>query len=88
MKQGLVAIKKSPNKAKLLQTNCRPNRGCATLTGEVPQKSFQSFQNKTKVIPQEEEKKKRKEEELQRSFANCLRRSAVKIPAKKYIRDK
>ena len=69
--------KKKVFKAKLLS-----KKGCAALLNvphEVPAKVFKTKVKQGKVIPQEEKKKRKEEEELQRSFANCLRRSAVKI---------
>ena len=57
-------------------------KGCETLR-EVPAKVF-----KTKKQSGHQRKKKKKAKELQWSFANCLRRSAVKISVGKFLSKK
>ena len=64
--------------------NFEAMKGCAMLKGtkrhEVPRKNvFKATQKKSSPV---ERKKGKEEEELQWSFANCLRRSAVKIRIK------
>ena len=77
-KQGCAAPRKVPHEvpAKVFKAKKKLSKqGCVT----VVRSSATPKQNKKNSSPQEKGKDK-KEEELQRSFANCLRRSAVKIP--------
>ena len=56
------------NKAKWLQTKCRPKQGCTTVVqSSATQKKFSKQCKRSSSPPV----KKGKEEELQRSFANC-----------------
>ena len=77
--QGLSKIPKQ-NKTR------QPKKGCvARRSSEFPQSQRYLEQNRylecfwAKSSPEKKKKDRKEAKELQRSFANCLRRSAVKI---------